>query len=209
MRINRYILLLPSIGILVFLILSLYVCSQYPGGSYMDVKYIGFDWTYNFWCDIMRPKAYNGGEHHTYRIAILALVLLCISCIGLFLLLPRLFLRTQFEKPTKFIAISAMSTSALVVTPLHNEVIWLSGILSMIPALWVFYHFYMHREKTLFYFGLLAIILLALNFIIFALDRIEFIIPLALLEKYGLAIFITWLWLINWKIFKTSTESTG
>jgi hypothetical protein len=60
MRFNRKILLLPPVGILIFILLYIVAAFFYPGGSEFDTHSDGFSWKHNYWCNLLNELAIKG-----------------------------------------------------------------------------------------------------------------------------------------------------
>lgn len=76
---------LPVIGIGLYFILFVYSASKYPGGSRINPEFIGFDWTHNYWCDLMAKQSYNGIKNAARPSAIAAWIIVCLSILCIFL----------------------------------------------------------------------------------------------------------------------------
>lgn len=200
---SKFVLLLPSFGFLVFVLLFLLASFHYPGGSIFDKSTTGFDWIYNFWCDLMRSPAYNGMMNSYKSIGVSAMFVLCSSFIGLFILFPRLFPVHHYTHFTRILTCLDIMVCAFVFTSYHEQIIWIGGILSIIPISWTFYHLYINREWLLLYTGTIVASLLILCFVLFALDRMWFLLPLPLIEKFALLALLLWAMLVNHRIART------
>jgi len=82
---QRLELLIPVLGIISYFILFIYSASKYPGGSRIHPEFVGFDWTHNYWCDLMSKKSYNGLVNLSRPSAVLAWIIACLSILFIFL----------------------------------------------------------------------------------------------------------------------------
>ena len=128
--------LLPTFGILIFIGLSVYAASLYPGGSQADINSVGFDWVNNYWCNLMLENALNGQENPARPIAILAMIILCSS-----VTLNYFYFATIFEK-----------------NRIWKMIIKISGTLSMLSAVFIFTTYHDIMTTLLSVFGALGII---------------------------------------------------
>jgi hypothetical protein len=196
----KYTRLLPSLGFISFMGLFFYASIQYPGGSIFDKNTPGFDWVYNFWCDLMRSPAYNGSVNTSMHIGVAAMFVLCASFIGLFLLLPLLFPIQRHTSIVCLVTCIDIVVCSFVFTSYHEQIIWIGGLLSIVPIIWTVYHLKVNNELNLLFSGAIVAFLLFLNFILFAMDRMWFILPLPLIEKIALVALLIWAMGVNYRI---------
>ncbi|MBT8238589.1 MAG: hypothetical protein HKN51_09070, partial [Saprospiraceae bacterium] len=66
------LILLPTLGILIFMGLYVYATTLYPGGSQADINSVGYDWGNNYWCNLMSENGMNGLENPARPISLFA-----------------------------------------------------------------------------------------------------------------------------------------
>ncbi len=75
--------LLPLLGIILFIILYFIATKYYPSGNQIDTSAQGFDWVQNYWCNLLNTDAINGERNTAHSIAIFAMLILCLA-LGIF-----------------------------------------------------------------------------------------------------------------------------
>jgi hypothetical protein len=76
---GKFLILLPIIGCVLFIILYVVAGLLYPGGSGTDKTSVGYNWTKNYWCNLLNNTAINGQINIAKPVAMTAMVILCIS----------------------------------------------------------------------------------------------------------------------------------
>jgi len=158
------ITLLPTFGILIFIGLSVYAASLYPGGSQADINSVGFDWLNNYWCNLMGENAMNGLENPARPISILAMIILCSSMTLFFFKFAKLFVKSRIWKMTiKISGALAMLSAVFIFTRYHDimttilSICGVLGIIGIIRAL--------HKNNLTFFkiSGIVCMILVGIN----------------------------------------------
>lgn len=188
-------LVIPLIGILVFICLYIVAAEFYPGGSNAEKAHIGFDWVNNYWCDLIARYAKNGMPNPGRNIALTAMIIL-FSSLALFWFSLPAFLREarSIRIFVGYAGVVSMSILIFIFTPFHDILIFIGGALSGIPIIATIWGLYTHDWKKLFVLGLICLILILLNFFIYLTGwSIRF---LPLIQKITLVFFLIWIFLI-------------
>lgn len=169
----------------------MYAAKLYPGGSQADLNSIGFDWSNNYWCNLMRENGLNGLQNQARPVAIAAITILCSSMILFFFQFA-----DHFEKKSKWnITIKtagalAMLSAVFIFTRFHDvmtTILSIGGlvvIVGMIRAL--------HRNKlTLFkVIGILCMVIIGINnFFYYNEDLIEYS---PIIQKAAFILILSW-----------------
>jgi hypothetical protein len=200
MKIDRGYLLLPLVGVVVFVILYYISTLYYPGGSDVDTNYIGFDWKNNYWCDLTDEITESGAENPARPVAIFAMFVLCLSIAYLSYIIPPFFRKLKFSFLISYFGISSMVAANFVFTEFHSSAAYISGILGIIPLALAYYGLYKHRHKMLFVFGIISLFFLALNFFIYVTKIHIEILPL--IQKFTFLAFLIWIGMLNIEVYK-------
>lgn len=94
---------IPVLGIICFACLYYYASTLYPGGSQADLHSDGFDWVHNYWCNLMNEKGGNGQINTARRMAIFAMMLLCVSLSVFFVQFAQFFTTDPTKKIKLFV----------------------------------------------------------------------------------------------------------
>lgn len=199
-------LLTPMFGIILFVVLYFIATIFYPGGSQADKNSSGFSWINNYWCNLLNNKAINGLTNTAQPIALTAMFILCLTLIYFWVDFPKY---TNLKKSYQF-TIQISGTFAMIISFFlftefdHDLIINLSSFFGLFATTGTFIALYKNNWKTLFYFGLINILLVILNNILY--HNISLILYLPLVQKFTFATFLIWICCINLKIYKLVKE---
>ena len=195
-------------GILIFVALFIYSSSLYPGGSQANINTEGFDWVYNYWCDLKNKNGMNEKPNPASPVAIAAMMVLCISLMSLFIRFAGNFAKHRFWKKIIMICGTISMIGALLVfTRYHSIMIAVASLFGLFTLVGIIFEVYNSRLTLLKIGGLFCILLLILNnYIYYSRVWVE-ILPL--LQKVTFAIVLLWLLGINFgmKLKKQDPES--
>jgi hypothetical protein len=109
----------------------------YPGGSILDKKSVGFDWSKNFFSNLFLAMAINGAANPSRIWALIGMVFNSMGY-GLF------FIHTSRKIPQKHSALVLKSIGVvnmfftfLIATPLHDIMVTISSTLTMIGLFYI------------------------------------------------------------------------
>ena len=88
---KAYIMLVPVLGVGLFVLLYLISAKQYPGGSWNYTNDTGFSFWHNYLCDLLDEYAINGEINNGRFFARSALGILCVSIMLIWIYIPKLF----------------------------------------------------------------------------------------------------------------------
>lgn len=199
---RRYILFLPVFGSIVFVILYITATFYYPGGSQKDKNTLGFSWIHNYWCNLLNGKAMNGQSNPAQPIAAAAMLFLCFSFLVFWIRLPgQLALNKQTSRTIQFSGTLAMLSALLLFTPIHHDLsINVSVFFGLIATTGTLIGLYRQNYSSLFWMGIINIVLIAVNNVLYySNDWIRF---LPLTQKISFALFIIWMCAITIKTEK-------
>lgn len=190
---------LPTIGILLFIGIYIYASQLYPGGSQADFNSIGFDWSNNYWCNLMRDDGLNGIKNKAQPVAITGIVILCSSMIIFFFQFANYFENNRIWKMTiKISGTLAMLSSPFIFSEYHDimtTVLSITGtvvIIGMIRAL--------HNRQLTFLkvMGIICIVIIGLNnFFYYNEDLIQYG---PIIQKVAFILILSWTVRLNYKM---------
>lgn len=187
----RTVEFIPVFGIILFGVLYFYSSTLYPGGSQANINSIGFDWYNNYWCDLMNENGMNEQPNPASRLAISAMVILCVSLIVFFIQFALYFAKNRFWKNVIGIfGTISMIFAILTFTRYHNIMIALSSFFGLFVLIGIILEVYNSRFTALKMGGILCIFLLILNNYIYYSRQFVEILPL--LQKITFAIVLIW-----------------
>ncbi|NNF32427.1 MAG: hypothetical protein HKO81_05095 [Flavobacteriaceae bacterium] len=197
--------LLPTFGILIFMGLYIYSTNLYPGGSQADINSIGYDWSNNFWCNLMSVKGMNGHENPARPVSLIAMVILCSSMTLFFFQFANYFVKNRYWKLTiKIAGTLAMLSAVFIFTRFHDvmttilSVCGVIGIIGIIRAL--------HINKMTFFkiSGIICMTLVGvINLFYYDENLIKY---LPLIQIAGFILILAWTVGLNLKMKRKNVQ---
>ena len=165
----KYFNFLPIAGLLVYVILYSYAVSNYPGGSVSYPNSSTYSFSHNLLCDAMDLKTPNGTLNASRPLAVVAHVVLSVSMILFFIILPKLFAKQNLNTMLMRLC-GVLSITALVFlfTSYHDPLVVVTaifGVLAMTPFFLELKTIKNKSYKILVYIGVSLSILVFLSFI--------------------------------------------
>lgn len=185
------ILLIPLVGMGLFLVLYLLAAFNYPGGSWVSPNQDGFSFWHNYLCDLLDIYAINGETNSARPYAIAALGLLCIALFWLWYNLPRLFKTKNFnQKVMKGSGILSLLTIFFLASGNHDKIVRIAGVLGIIAFVTCSIELFKTGYKYLFFAGILCLSVFLINYYIYETGL--FIKSLPVIQKITFVLFISW-----------------
>jgi len=195
---------ITTIGILIFCILYGYASTLYPGGSQADISSMGYDWINNYWCNLLSETAENGQKNHSRPIAITAMIILCVSLMLFCWQFANTFSKNRnWKNLIKISGFLSMASATLIFTELHDIMIIISSFFGLFAIIGIIREVYTRKMKAYISTGLVCILLLGLNNIIYFSGY--YIVILPLLQKITFAVVLLWILSMNWKIINSNS----
>ena len=189
---------IPSYTVLIFLILFFVSTFLYSGGSKADVKSRKFSWMHNYWCDLIWPTDYREEKNPAAWVAIPAMIILSLGFVLLFYQFPNYYPTDPLIALTiRIFGAGSMICASLLFTPLHNKMIPLASLCSLIALVGVFYVLYIQSSLILFYFGILCTVLVGLNNVFYYANSERLLYYLPLLQKISFLVVLIWIVSLN------------
>jgi hypothetical protein len=194
-------LLTPILGVLIFVLLYFFATRFYPGGSQVDRNSIGFSWTNNYWCNLLNETAINGQPNLAKPIALTGMFVLCATLSFFWFIFPTQINNSKNLKCTIQVSgILAMTVAFFLFTHLNHDLVTnLATSFGAIATIETFIGLYKNKLFGLFAFGLLNILLVALNNLCYYNKAL--IVYLPVIQKISFATFLVWVCCINIKLF--------
>lgn len=191
----------PLFGIVAFIGLYLFSSSLYPGGSIEKPFDEGFNWLYNFWCDLLSKQAINGELNPARPYAMIGMFTLSTS---LFVFFWRLGKAYEPNKKLRIrLQVSAgisMGFASLLFTDYHDELIIASSLTGLVLLRGIIRIFTDADLRKFKVGGLLCLFLILLNNVLYYLDIAPNILPLV--QKVTFLVVFAWVIGLNFKMNK-------
>ena len=197
---------IPLIGILCFLGLYIYSSTLYPGGSQVDLHSVGFDWVHNYWCNLLNKKGMNGLPNPARPFSILAMVILCISLMVFFIQFAETYTERKLSKRLiKVSGILSMLFALFIFTKYHDLMTIISSIFGLFVVIGIIRAIYKSELARFKISGLLCILLLGVNNYIYYTEN--YIEALPLLQKITFAFVLAWIIGLNYEMIKRNRHA--
>lgn len=194
-------LLIPVFGFCSFVLLYIIAASLYPGGSHADRSSKGFSILHNYWCELLSSEAVNGAYNAGWRVAMAAMIILCVSLAIFWWQAPLLFPPNKWNNVfIGWAGVLSMAITPFLSSAYHDLVITLASIPGIIAMVATFVALYRQCWYKLVAFGIGCVLLIgANNYIYYTGHCIE---ALPLLQKVTFLLVMTWMSSIAWQVYK-------
>lgn len=190
---------LPTLGCCLFLLLITIASIKYPGGSQAVECSIGYSWDHNYLCDVIANVSHSDSHHHYHKVGLAAMICLCGGVsMFFFFFTDWMEVKGTWRFIIKWMGLISMICAMLIFTDLHNIMIAVASILALPALLGVFITLYRRKFYSYFWAGILILILLLINNIIYYTDYMEHWLPQ--IQKISVMCVIIWLIIMNWNL---------
>ncbi|TLP81777.1 hypothetical protein [Maribacter sp. ACAM166] len=185
------ILLLPLVGMALFVALYLLAAFTYPGGSWVFPNKDGFSFWHNYLCDLLDIYAINGEVNSARAYSIAALGLLCMGLFWLWYYLPKLFnTKSLNQKVMRVSGLLSLLIILFLASGNHDKIVRIAGFFGVIAFITCSIELFKSGYKTLFLFGVLCLLVFMVNYYIYETGL--FISSLPVIQKITFTLFISW-----------------
>lgn len=203
---RKTLVLLPAIGIGLFVVLYLVAAGQYPGGSNADRTAQGFSWVHNYWCDLLSDWAKNGEPNPGSAVAIAAMTMLCLSLATFWYLLPDLLNTGRHHyQVVQYAGVGSMLLSIFVFSNYHDMIIMAAVALGVVALAGTYVALFRSRSYALLGFGIICLLFILANSYIYYSK--QWIVILPLLQKVTFVLYLLWILLINRRLWLKTVRS--
>lgn len=190
-------------GCVLFVILYVIAALYYPGGSPFNKEAKGFSWTQNYWCNLLNEDALNGQHNPARPVALTAMVVLSLTLALFWCLFPlQVGLSKGSRRLMQVSALLAMTTALFLFTPFHDAVINVATAFGAIALGGTFIGLRKMHWNRLFWIGLVALPLIALNNLLYYNKSLQIYLPVV--QKITFLYFLTWVSCISICLYNRS-----
>ncbi len=194
-------LLIPILGMLLFVFFYFKAAFLYPGGSQFSPTAEGFSFLNNYLCDLLDRTTVYGAPNPSNRPARLALFLLCSCLTVLWYYLPKLFKRKGLHLAVVRVAgISSMVITLFLSSNSHDLVIYIAGIMGLLAIVITIIALFREGYQELFALGIFCLAIFLLNFYIYETEIL--ITALPAIQKITFLSFIGWFALLDISLYR-------
>jgi hypothetical protein len=185
------VLLLPLVGMGLFILLYLLAALNYPGGSWIILEQKGFSFWNNYLCDLLDHYAINGELNPARHFARASLGMLCASLILLWYYLPGLFSVKSSNLTIMWVTgIISLVITLFLASGTHDITVRIAGIFAVIAFITCFVELYKARYFKLVMFGVACLLIFLANYYIY--ETGEFLHTLPTIQKITFVSYIIW-----------------
>ena len=186
---------LPLFGVFAALVLFALATGRYPGG---------YDWAHHSISALFQPRALNGAENPARPLAVLAILIFCVSMAVVFKSISSRA-KSRFHKTTIEIAgIGSMVYALLVVTPMHNLLVGVALLFFVTAMLATLHMVYLEGRSKMFYAGIVCLALPLCNAVMYYRNVLYGFLPIV--QKLAMAMWVGWLFAVQFAKSKEGTQ---
>lgn len=190
------------LSIIIALTLLFVATRCYPGGSQLTDNSTGYDWKNNYLCNLFGEKAINGSINAARPWAIGGMLFLCAGVAFFFISFSKKIAFKNGARVIRYAGASSMLFAFLIVTPLHNLMLTLSGTLALLSMFYITVFIF---KSKLVLFKLLSVICLAMAYVCnYIYYSGNYLALLPVLQK--IALFFTIAWILLLQHFTTAAD---
>lgn len=201
----RISIILSLLSFLLFILFYFIAALNYTGGSWAHPDHTSFSFFENYLCDLLDEIAINGSVNSANIYARISLGFLCLGLLLYWFHIPRLFVsKNKYLQIMRVSGMASMLVTAFLAADNHDIVTRLAGLLGAIAMILAFVALYKAEFKNYFYFGLLCLILILLNYYSYETGFMRANLPL--FQKITTIAGLSWFILLNLKLYKRTDE---
>lgn len=183
-------------GLVAYLVLYITATYYYPGGSSFDEKQSGFNWTTNYWCELLGRNAKNGQANLARPFGMAGMSMLVISLSTFWYNLPKLIpINRSMDFALKISGVISMMCSLFIFSYWHDLVIYIAVTFGSIAFVLSMYGLYSNQFYRFFGLCITCLVLILINNIIYISEY--FINYLPVIQKITFVFVFLWIALIS------------
>ncbi|MBT8302025.1 MAG: hypothetical protein KJO63_11870 [Maribacter sp.] len=195
------VLLLPLIGMLLFVLFYILAALKYPGGSWMMPHQDGFSFWNNYLCDLLDYNAINGELNTARYFARTSLIVLCLSLVVLWYYLPNLFKGKNININIMWLSgIAALVATSFLSSGAHDRTVRIAGFFAVIAFLTCFIELFKAKHIKLFFIGIGCLIIFLVNYYIYETGLYIRLLPV--IQKITFLCFIIWFIMLDVMLYR-------
>jgi len=179
---------LPILGVVAGTVLLAVAAGRYPGG---------YDWLDQSLSSLFQPLARNGSPNAARMLAAAGIVACCASLGLVFHALSRRGPTPAHRKAIQIGGVGSMVYAALVVTPMHDIMVWIALAFFVAAMVTIFHWLLTERRYGMVAAGTLCLSLTLSNAIIYAFNLFYGFLPIV--QKLGTVSWVLWLLVLYWR----------
>ena len=201
---KNYVLLIPFIGMGLFVLFYVIATILYPGGSYANPAQIGFSFLDNYLCDLLDNHAINGDENTARIPSRIAFGILCFTLIFIWYHIPRLFKTKNFNHHLiRVCGIMAMLVAMFLASGIHDTIVYIAGVFGIVAFIATFVELFKEGHYKHLIIGICCLVMILANYVVYETGINRNLLPV--IQKITFIICISWFLLLTVSIHKKLT----
>jgi hypothetical protein len=194
---NRFWPILIWIGLLLFCVFFILGAAHYPGGSNANAQAIGYDWSTNYWSELLGENAKNGKVNAARPYGFAGMFIFASTMSLFWYKIPNgLQLPLMQKKILQLTGVSSMVSSVFIFGQAHDVLITFAVTFGSIAFFLTLIGLWRNKNWQLFGFCLVCLMLILLNTAIYLSDWMISILPV--LQKITFSTGIIWTGITAW-----------
>ena len=195
-------MLLPLVGMGLFVLLYILSAINYPGGSWNFTDYNGFSFWDNYLCDLLDDYAINGELNSARFFARASLGILCISIMFIWLFLPKLFKAKSDNLTVMWLTgLLSLIITLFLASGTHDLIVRIAGVFGVIAIMTCLIELCKIKYYRLLMLGAFCLIVFLANYFIYETEY--YLKTLPILQKITFTSFIVWFICLDILLFRT------
>lgn len=200
---KKWLLLTPTVCVLLFIAFYIIASDLYPGGSYLDKAQPGYSWRHNYLCNLVGRNALNGMVNASRNIAILSVMILGFGIGYFYYVFPKVFeMRKIWRIITRITGVSSMFFAVFLFTDRHDLVLNISGVLGVLAISATMVALARNNSFGLLWLGAFCCLLIITNAYIYYTTVLYDFLPL--IQKFTILSLLIWVVSINLTFVRTA-----
>ncbi len=193
-------ILLPLVGMGLFVVFYVVAALSYPGGSWNNLNHESFSFWNNYLCDLLDEYAINGTLNKGRHYARVALGFLCGGLLFLWYHLPKLFTRSINQKVMKYSGLLALTTTFFLASDTHDIIVRIAGVFGVVAILTLTVELFKMGYLKLGLLGIVCVLIFSINYYVY--ETKSYINLLPIIQKFTFACFMLWFAILNIKLYR-------
>jgi hypothetical protein len=204
---QKILVIVPFVGLLLFIGFYIIASLQYTGGSFMDPNHSHFSLKNNYLCDLLDTYQIDGKLNQARIFARFAFVFICFSILLIWTLFLKIFLvKSKLQVLMQIMGILSMLVLFFLVLGNHDLIIRIAGFFGTIAHLIALYELYKVGYLKFTIFGVFCLLLFLINYFLYELELVLNLLPI--IQKITFILFLSWFAILNSIIYRHLNPST-
>jgi hypothetical protein len=192
-------------GISLFALFFILAASNYPGGSNLNPNSIGYNWSENYWCELLGTYSKNHSINSAQPFAMAGMISLTLGMYAFWLGIAQCLFKQGLKRNfVRYTGIISMTFSSFIFTKYHDIFIGIAVVSGLVAFIIVIEATRKKKMYLAYLWGYIFISLIIANCFIYITDIGE--TGLAMLQKLTFILTLSWILYISSKILTNESS---